>query len=99
VALKTRRALVASGVTTSAERCIALLDNLAVDFLAIADLEYRHFAPRIVGVVYDAIIALPNPEAVGVSRQLFVSVWPGVVRERLNPLNNSNAIRFRSQPI
>ena len=83
-------------MTTEADRCIAYLDNLAVDFLAIADLEYRDFAPRIVDLVNDAIIALPNPEAVGVSRQFFISVWPGVIRERLNPLNNSDAIRFRS---
>ena len=38
-------ALVASGVMTSAERCIAWLDNLAVDIFAVADFEDHDFVP------------------------------------------------------
>lgn len=66
-------------MTTGAERCIALSGNLAVDILSVADLENRDFTSLVVYQIDNAMVALPNSEPIRVSRQLFTSVWPGIV--------------------
>lgn len=40
------------------------LDNLAVDVLAIANLEYSHVAALVIHEIYDPIIPLTDPQAV-----------------------------------
>lgn len=63
-----------------ADRSNAWLDNLAVDVLAVADLEDRNLTSLIIDEVHNAEVALADSEPVCVACEFFATVRPGVVR-------------------
>src|SRR3990172_7988886 len=75
-----------------------MLDYLAIDIFAVADLEDRYLVLQIVDEVNDSIVALANSEAIRVTSQLLETTWSGISRQCPDPLYNSCPIRLRSKP-
>lgn len=66
-----------------------MLDNLAIDIFAVADLEHRYFVSQFVDEVNDSIVAVANSEAIRVASKLFEATWPGIIRQCPDSLYDS----------